>query len=94
MEDPRRVEHDVRDLPATQRPATGDAAPRREAWLAAPVVAILAVVCCAGPLLFAALVATGAGAWLAAHGYTLGAVALIVLALVLAWGMRTRMSRG
>ena len=94
MEEPRRVEHDVRDLPATQRPATGDASSRREAWLAAPVVAILAVVCCAGPLLFGALVATGAGAWLAAHGYTLGAAALIVLALVLAWGIRTRMSRG
>ena len=52
MEDPRRVEHDVRDLPETQHGAAGDASPRREAWLAAPVVAILAVVCCAGPLFF------------------------------------------
>jgi hypothetical protein len=62
--------------------------------LAAPAVAILAVVCCAGPLLVAALAASGGGAWLAAHGYTLGAAALIVLAALLAWMIRTRMSRG
>ena len=59
--------------------------------LATPVIAILAVVCCAAaPLLLGALVVTGAGAWLAAHGYTLGAAALIVLAAVLAWRISTR----
>jgi hypothetical protein len=56
-------------------------------------VAILAVVCCAGPVLVAALLATGAGAWLAAHGYTVGAAALLMVVAVLAWRIRVRMSR-
>jgi cytochrome c biogenesis protein CcdA len=58
------------------------------------VIAIIAVVCCAGPLLLGALAATGAGAWLATHGYTLGAAALIVLAALLAWRINARISRG
>ena len=62
-------------------------------WLATPAIAILAVVCCAGPLLLGALAATGTGAWLGAHGYTFGAAALIVLAAVLAWRIRARLSR-
>lgn len=57
-------------------------------------MAIVAVVCCAGPLFVGALAATGAGAWLAAHGYTIGAAALVVLAALLAWRIRERMSRG
>ncbi len=60
----------------------------RVGWLASPVVAIVAVVCCAGPLLFVALAANGAGAWLAVHGYTLGAVALVVVGSVFAWRIR------
>lgn len=64
------------------------------AWLAAPAVAVLAVACCAGPLLIAGLLATGAGAWLAAHGHAIAAAALLGLALLLVWGIRRRMSRG
>jgi len=62
-------------------------------WLATPVIAIIAVVCCAGPLLLGALAATGAGAWLAAHGYTLGTAVLVVLAALLAWRISARTSR-
>ena len=69
-----------------------DRAPEGKGWLATPAVAILAVLCCAGPLLLGAVAATGAGAWLGAHGYTLGATALIVLAAVLAWRINARMS--
>ncbi len=65
-----------------------------DGWLATPVIAIIAVVCCAGPLLLGALAATGAGAWLATHGYTLGAAALVVLGALLAWRVRAWMSRG
>ena len=80
---------------ADQAPAAPhDRAPGLKGWLATPVIAIIAVVCCAGPLLLGALAATGAGAWLAAHGYTLGASALIVLAAFLAWRIGARMSRG
>ena len=71
-----------------------DRAPGLERWLATPVIAIIAVVCCAGPLLLGALAATGAGAWLAAHGYTLGAAALVVLAALFAWRISARMSQG
>ena len=74
--------------------ASHDHAPGAKGWLATPVIAIIAVVCCAGPLLLGALAATGAGAWLAAHGYTLGAAALVVLAALLFWRIRARMSRG
>ena len=61
-----------------------------ENWLATPVIAIIAVLCCAGPLLLGALAATGAGAWLAARGYTLGAAALVVLTVLLVWRIRAR----
>jgi hypothetical protein len=47
-------------------------------------VGILAVVCCAGPLLVAALTTAG-GTWLAANGYTVGAGAVIVVVAVLGW---------
>ena len=69
-------------------------ASRLAGWLATPVIAILAVVCCAAPLLLGALVVSGAGAWLAAHGFTLGAAALIVLAAALAWRISARTRRG
>jgi hypothetical protein len=60
-----------------------------EGWLTTPLIAIIAVLCCAGPLLLGALAATGAGAWLAAHGYSLGAVALVVLSVLLVLRIRT-----
>ena len=63
-------------------------------WLATPVIAIIAVVCCAGPLLLGALAATGAGAWLAAQGYALGAATLAVLAALFAWRFSARMRQG
>lgn len=69
---------------------------RENGWLtvlAAPGLILLAIVCCAGPLLLAALLATGAGAWLAANGYLIGAVALFVIAAVVAWRIQARMSR-
>jgi len=88
----------VREDPRTVAPADPsgprDHAPRREGWLATPVIAILAVICCAAPLLLGALAATGAGAWLAAHGYALGGAAMVVLAALLAWRIRARTSRG
>ena len=71
----------------------GDAA-RLEGWLAAPATVILVVLCCAGPLLIGALAAAGAGAWLAGHGYAIGAAALLVMAAFLAWRIRVRLSRG
>lgn len=81
-------------LSADQAPSAPlDRAPGTVGWLATPAIAILVVVCCAGPLLLGAFVATGTGAWLGAHGYTLGAAVLIVLAAVLAWRIRARMSR-
>jgi hypothetical protein len=61
--------------------------------LAAPGLVLLGVVCCAGPFLVASLLATGAGAWLAGHGYLLGAVALFVIAVVFVWRLHARMSR-
>jgi len=59
----------------------------------APVIAVFAVVCCAGPLLLGALAASGTGAWLLAHGYLIGAAALSLAAL-LGWAIRARFSRG
>jgi len=44
--------------------------------------------------LIGALAAAGAGAWLATHGYAIGAAALLVVAAVLAWRIRARLSRG
>jgi len=80
---------------ADRAPAAPDGrAPGLKGWLATPMIAIFAVVCCAGPLLLGTLAATGAGAWLAAHGYSLGAAALVVLAALLAWRIRARMSQG
>jgi hypothetical protein len=83
--------HDEHSMPRASAPPRGSGP---ETWLAAPAVAILAVVCCAGPLLVAALAATGAGAWLAAHGYTVAAGAVIVVVAVLVWWIRARLSRG
>lgn len=65
-----------------------------DGWLTGTMIGIVLVVCCAGPLLIGAVAATGAAAWLAAHGYELGAVALLVIAAALAWRIRARLSRG
>ncbi len=80
---------------ADQTAATSrDLARGRDGWLATPMIASIAVVCCAGPLLLGALAASAAGAWLAAHGYTLGAAALVALAALLAWRISAQISRG
>jgi len=42
------------------------------------------VVCCAGPLLLGALIASGAGGWLATRGFVVGGGAALVVAAVLA----------
>ena len=60
----------------------------------APTAALLVGVCCAGPLLVAALVASGAGGWLAAHGFLLAAATAVVVATVLAVGAWRRVRRG
>ncbi len=54
---------------------------------------ILLVVCCAGPLLLGVLAASGAGAWLVTHGYAIGGAAVLVVAGILAWRIRVRISR-
>jgi len=63
-------------------------------WWAAPAAAGLVVVCCAGPLLLGALVASGAGSWLATHGFLLGGAAVMVVAAVLAVRAWMRVRRG
>lgn len=70
-----------------------DSSARDETWFAAPIIAVVAVLCCAGPVLLAVLAATGVGAWLLAHGYVIGAAAVAFVAL-LAWAIRARLSRG
>ncbi len=60
----------------------------------APAAAVLLVVCCAGPFLLGALVASGAGGWLAAHGFLLGATAVTVVAAALTVGAWMRVRRG
>lgn len=83
--------------PDPARPACGQQTPTGDGWVAAlgaPAFVILALVCCGGPLLLAALLTTGAGVWLAVHGFALGAVALLVVGVLLAWRVRVRMTRG
>lgn len=91
----RRTE--ARVEPAETSASTAPAAPRDktigvESWLATPAIVLLVVACCAGPLLIGALAAAGASAWLAAHGYAIGAAALLVVAAVIAWRIRVRLS--
>jgi hypothetical protein len=84
-----------RNASGAQTPdALPDGTPKPSGWLATPLIALVALVCCAGPLLLGAMAATGAGAWLAAHGYSLGAAAFVFLTAVLAWRIRARMSQG
>ncbi len=76
--------------PASSRDHSREA----DGWLTGTLIAIFVVVCCAGPLLIGALAAAGAGAWLATHGYAIGATALLVVAAAFAWRIRARLSRG
>ncbi len=76
------------------RASSRDHSREADGWLTGTLIAMFVVVCCAGPLLIGALAAAGAGAWLATHGYAIGAAALLVVAAVLAWRIRARLSRG
>src|SRR5260370_2828204 len=88
------VESMEKDLAGERTPASyRDQSRRVDSWLAGPVIAIVAVVCCAGPLLLGVLAASGAGAWLAADGYATAAAALVAVAAFLAWRIRGRISR-
>ena len=63
----------------------------RSGWLGAVAVAVLAIICCAGPLLAVGAVSLGVGAWLAAHGlWLLGGLALLLAggAVVVAYRRR------
>lgn len=69
--------------------------PGADEWLGAltaPLMVVLAGLCCGGPLVAAALIATGAGAWLSAHGFQLGGIAALAVASVLLfrWRLMTR----
>lgn len=53
-------------------------------WVGTAVLIALPVICCGLPLLVVALLATGAGAWLAANGSLLAIPAAVVAAGLLA----------
>lgn len=59
-------------------------------WLGTVALVALPVICCGLPLLVVALLATGAGAWLAANGSLL-AIAAVVLAVGLLSASYVRM---
>lgn len=63
-----------------------------EGWLGMLALAALPILCCGLPLLAVALVATGAGAWLAAHGSLLAIPAVVVAAALLVSRQRRRPS--
>jgi Na+/melibiose symporter-like transporter len=58
----------------------------------ATLVGILAVICCAGPLLIAAIGTTALAAWLSNSGYVLIAAALIAVGGGVLWLRRRRVS--
>ena len=62
------------------------------ATAAAMLVGILAVICCAGPLLIAAIGTTALAAWLANSGYVLIAAALIAVGGGVLWLWHRRVS--
>ncbi len=76
------------------RQVTEPTPPSSDTRWAVPAAALLVAICCAGPLLLGAVVAIGAGAWLANHGFLLGAAALIVVATILSVATRFRVSHG
>ena len=79
------VEREVSPHQAESHPVTGG----HEGWLGTAALVALPVLCCGVPLLVAALVATGAGAWLAGHGSLLAIPAVVLAAALLVW-RRTR----
>ncbi len=95
MEGPRNDERaETREsIGALDRANARDARSGLESQLATPGIVILLVVCCAGPLLLGVLAASGAGAWLVTHGYAIGGAAVLVVAGILAWRIRVRVSR-
>ncbi len=78
---------------APARAGARDAGSVLEGRLATPAIVVLLVLCCAGPLLLGVIAASGAGAWLVTHGYALGGAAVLVVAGILAWRIRVRISR-
>ncbi len=78
---------------APARADVRDAGSGLESRLPTPAMVTLLVVCCAGPLLLGVLAASGAGAWLVTHGYAIGGAAVLVVAGILAWRIRVRISR-
>ena len=78
---------------APARANARDAGSGLDGRLATPAIVILLVVCCAGPLLLGVVAASGAGAWLVTHGYAIGGAAVLVVAGILAWRIRGRISR-
>ncbi len=77
---------ELRPVPLERAPS---AASRSDSW--GYLLFVVPAVCCGGPLLLAAVVASGAGAWLAANRLMVGAVLAATIALVLAglWGYRS-----
>ncbi len=61
-------------------------------WVATLSVIAVPAICCALPLLVAALVATGAGPWLALHGHVL-AVGVVAVSAGLVTALLVRVSR-
>ncbi len=54
-------------------------------WLAGLIVLPLMLLCCAGPFVAAAIASLGLGAWLAAHGLLVGALAVVVVGVGAGW---------
>lgn len=74
--------------PAPPERRDGLRPPGDRSTLAALGITALAVLCCGLPLLAAAVVASGAGSWLAARGSLLALPVLGVAAGLLWWGWR------
>jgi hypothetical protein len=90
MDRPQSLEAKESDRHQVDEPTS----PSSATWWAIPAAALLVAICCAGPLLLGALVATGAGAWLADHGFLLGAAALIAVAATLSVAAWFRIRQG
>ena len=69
------------------RPLTGQP---KAGWLAGAALVALPLLCCGLPLLIGALLTTGAGSWLAAHGSWLGIPVLTGAAAALYLAQRRR----
>lgn len=80
-----------RSSPLDGRPLTRSSTGRHgdPGWLAALALVALPALCCAGPVLVAALVASSAGAWLAGHGSLLALPAAAVAGAAGFWLWRS-----